>query len=226
MQCPHLAAQAMRDVVTREPLSALLKSTTRAMHDDAEGHAFHAELFAPATARACHVRMMGQNLTLQQTFEPLLFGSKHPVIASLVRPHHARLELLKDDLAALGATAEDLEPLPATRAMADFFRICGEGDSPALLGAFYVIEGATNGGTIIAMRVKQLLNLPDDRGTQFMNPHGQQTAPRWREWKAIVDAADIDDNARTLILHAAGETFRHTGRVMSDAQASLAAMVR
>lgn len=226
MKCPHLAAQSMREVVAREPLSTLLKSSTRAMHDDAEGHAFHAELFSPATARACHVRMMGQNLTLQQTFEPLLFGSKHPVIASLVRPHHARLELLKDDLAVLGASREDLEPLPATRAMVEFFRACAAGDSPALLGAFYVIEGATNGGTIIAMRVKQLLNLPDDRGTRFMNPHGTNTAPRWREWKAIVDSADMDDDARNLVLHAAGETFRHTGRVMSDAQASLAAMSR
>jgi heme oxygenase len=170
----------------------------------------------PAIARAAVALSLGQHLCVQQVLEPLLrqaaagTGPLHTVI----QPYHFHLLALQDDLAALNAGPQLTTPLPATVRFVEHVKACGT--SMALLGVWYVYEGATNGGTIIGKHVKAVLGLHDDRGTQFINPHGPLVRPRWMAWKTAVDALAISPADRESIIAAASDTFTLTAGMLTE----------
>jgi len=86
---------------------------------------------------------------------------------------------------------------------------------------WYVFEGATNGGTIIGKRIRDVLGLSDDRGTRFTNPHGPLVRPRWTEWKAGVDALRLEDARREAVVGAARETFKAVGEILGEVVESM-----
>lgn len=209
-------------------LGAMLKSRTQSLHDQAEQHPFHAVLDGAdgiPRAREAYVRSLAQHMHLQQSFEPLLqrAASRSYVFRALARPHHFRLSALHDDLEALGATATQLKAHRATTRFTSLIEACAANDGCALLGVWYVFEGSTNGGTIIAKRIRDLLSLPTDAGTRFVNPHGPLVRSRWREWKATLDALEFDVPHRLAIVDAARETFSASIAIMSDVHGFLTA---
>jgi heme oxygenase len=159
---------------------------------------------------------LGQHLCVQEVFEPLLrkAGQNGGALETVVQPYHFHLLALRDDLAALGAGAEQSKPLPATKRFAEYVAACGSGI--ALLGVWYVYEGATNGGTIIGKHVKAVLGLEDDRGTQFINPHGPLVRPRWVAWKTAVDALPLTAADKEAVIAAASATFAMTAEMLTE----------
>lgn len=55
------------------------------------------------------------------------------------------------------------------------------------LGAAYVTEGSTLGGTIIAGMISKKLNITTDQGFSFFNAHGEQTKEKWEAFKLILN---------------------------------------
>lgn len=205
---------------TPETLGSMLKSRTHDQHDAAEKHPFHAVLFGTegqARARDAYIRSLGQHLHVQETFEPLLrrAANESYTFRSLVRPYHFHLAALREDLSALDAAPEQIRVLPATARFVSHIEACASHDGCALLGVWYVFEGSTNGGTIIAKRVRELLVLPTDAGTKFINPHGPLVRARWGEWKSTLDALEFDMPHRLAIVNAAQETFNAISNVMT-----------
>lgn len=209
-----------------ESLGSQLKSRTLAQHQAAERHALHGTMFGgqgPALAREAFIRMLGQHLAIQETFEPLLRAASvhsHP-IGALARPYHYHLAALQADLEALKATSEHTKVLPATASFVSFIQKCAANNGIALLGIWYVFEGSTNGGTFIAKRVAEVIGLEGDAGTRFTNPHGPQVRGRWSEWKTTFDALTFDEPARETIIAAAGDTFTAIASVMDDVQQAM-----
>lgn len=206
----------------------MLKSKTHDQHEAAEKHPFHVVLFGgegPQRAREAYVRSLGQHLAIQETFEPLLrkAAAQSYTFRAMVKPYHYHLDALRDDLAALGATSEHTRVLPATARFISFIEACAAHDGCALLGVWYVFEGSTNGGTIIGKRLKDMLGLPDERGTRFTNPHGPQVRARWGEWKQTLDALEFDAPHQLAIIDAARQTFNAIGAMMSDVHAAMSA---
>ena len=188
-------------------------------HEGAEGHSFHAMIFGskgPAVARAAVTLSLRQHLCVQEVFEPLLrkAGQSGGTLETVVQPYHFHLLALRDDLAALGAGSHPSNPLPATKRFADFVASCGGGI--ALLGVWYVYEGATNGGTIIGKHVKAVLGLEDDRGTRFINPHGPLVRPRWTAWKTAVDRLPLSGTDKEVVIAAASATFAMTAEMLTE----------
>jgi heme oxygenase len=207
----------------------MLKSKTHDQHEAAEKHPFHVVLFGGEglpRAREAYVRSLGQHLHIQETFEPLLrkAAANSYTFRAMVRPYHHHLDALRDDLAALGATSEQTRILPATARFVSTIESYSAYDGTSLLGVWYVFEGSTNGGTIIGKRLKDMLGLPDDRGTRFTNPHGPQVRARWAEWKQTLDALDFDTPHRLAIIDAARETFNAIGAMMSDVHQAMPAI--
>lgn len=230
---PHLAnpgtpTPAATPVLTDEQLLAgppgeMLKWGTRSQHEAAERHGFHAMLFGaagPAAARHAYARFLGQHLRMQEVFEPALVEAarSHRAIAAMLQPYHLHLAAARADAALFGAERD--EPSAATQRYGALIRQCTGHDSlPAsagLVGVWYVIEGATNGGTIIAKRVRDVLGLPDERGTRYINPHGPEVRPRWTAWKHALDAHPWSIAERTAMLSAARTTFRLSEAMMSE----------
>ena len=207
-----------------EPFSNVLKARTLKAHEGAEGHPFHAMIFGaqgPTIARAAVTLSLGQHLCVMEVFEPLLrkAGESGGVLATVVQPYHFHLLALRDDLAALDATPEHVRALPATKVFAERVAACGSGI--ALLGVWYVYEGATNGGTIIGKHVKAVLGLEDDRGTRFINPHGPLVRPRWMAWKTAVDALTLSAGEREEVIAAASDTFVMTAGMLTEVHAGV-----
>lgn len=208
----------------RPPLTQELKDKTRQQHDDAEHHDLHAVMFGSRgveAARAAYVGTLQQHLHIQIAFERELrrLAAASPLFASVVRPEHYHLAALRDDLRAFDS--DEVDATPGTRRFVEFIEHAARDGGLALLGIFYVFEGSTNGGTIIAMRVRELLGLPHGVGTAFINPHGNQVRPIWMQWKASVDALPLDDAQRDAAIAGAQEAFRLSGAVLSDVAQSL-----
>ncbi len=215
----HLTPPIAPVSLVHEPFSNVLKARTLKAHEGAEGHPFHAMIFGangPAAARAAVTLSLGQHLCVQEVFEPLLrrAGEAGGVLATVVQPYHYHLLALRDDLAALGATLEHTRALPATERFAERVATCGSG--AALLGVWYVYEGATNGGTIIGKHIKAVLGLEDDRGTRFINPHGPLVRPRWMAWKTAVDGLTLSAAEKEEAIAAASDTFTMTAGMLTE----------
>lgn len=75
----------------------------------------------------------------------------------------------------------------------------------AAIGAAYVIEGSTLGGTIIAKMISTQLNIPATNGFSFFNGYGDATRAMWERFRAYLNAL-----ATTAEQENAAETARDT----------------
>lgn len=219
MGCPfHFGAA--KTPAAPQPLSVELKTGTRPMHDRAESHPVQQAILSrdAQAARRAHVPMLAQMHAVHAVLEPVLkhLAATAEPFRSLIRPYHFRLGLLCDDLAFFDVTAEELRPTPGAIAFRDAIAAAALTRPSALLGVFYVLEGSTNGGTIIGKSLRTTLNLPAGKGTAYTDPHGPSVRQRWGEFKTGLDAAAFDSADRTAILSLAADSFDHVRRIMDD----------
>jgi heme oxygenase len=111
---------------------------------------------------------------------------------------------LARDLLALGADAAALGDLPCCVALPDLTH------RPAALGALYVHQGATLGGSVVARRAADALGVGPADGAAFFHGAGAETGDRWREVRSLLErctatAADADDVVRSA--HATFQAF-------------------
>ncbi|MGH7133717.1 MAG: biliverdin-producing heme oxygenase [Phycisphaerales bacterium] len=225
LRCPLAGVIGKRPTAIEEPLSVQLKTQTQAQHDEAEHHPLHSVLFGSEgadRARAAYVALLHQHLLIQEVFEPLLRREADSgLLRTLAREHHYHLAALRDDLTAMGAGTGHVAAVEATDRFRAFISQSATENAAALIGVFYVFEGSTNGGTIIAKRLRELLALPDDRGLRFINPHGSTVRARWAEWKVALDAMALTPVQQHAAIMAAQETFRLSHRVLGDVHARM-----
>jgi heme oxygenase len=160
-----------------------LKHATRVQHEQLE------ELVGPRLGFGDHAISLGQYRTLLQEF----WGFYAPLEARIwARPEwqtqpfsiaeRQKLPRLAADLQALGMSASQLEALPQCHHLPSL-------DSwPQVLGAMYVLEGATLGGQIIARHLKQMLGIEGHNGAGFFNSYGAQVGPMWQAFGAFLNS--------------------------------------
>ncbi|WP_114228491.1 MULTISPECIES: biliverdin-producing heme oxygenase [Sphingomonas] len=172
-----------------DPLTAvadLLREGTRAEHDRIEDALDWTNW---AGDRATYAAWLARLHAFYAVWEPALAAA----IAdpAFVDPRR-KLPLLERDLAALGSAPGPLGAAPTypftTRAEA--------------LGAFYVLEGSTLGGQLIAAHVRDRLGFEP----AFHGSYGKATAAHWRDVRDYLDAA-ISSADRTQAIAAANRTF-------------------
>lgn len=109
---------------------------------------------------------------------------------------------LRADVAALGAS-----PLrqPAI----------GPGTAGEALGWAYVIEGSTLGGRVMLKRM--VADGVDLRGLSHLDPHGDQTGPRWRALIAALETAAVSGVSPDDIVRGARDAFAFAHRTLVPA---------
>jgi heme oxygenase (biliverdin-IX-beta and delta-forming) len=75
---------------------------------------------------------------------------------------------------------------------------------PQVLGAFYVMEGATLGGQHIARQVAQKFGVTPEKGCAFFSSYQEKRMPMWQAYQAALVACDEPD----ALVDAACEAFR------------------
>lgn len=139
----------------------------------------------------------------------VFYGYFHPVehiidtqgVAEILTDYNGRrkAELLLNDIKAAVPHAEtelreccDL-PTIATTAQA--------------LGAMYVLEGSTLGGTVIARMLQKGPAAPADEMLSFFNGYGADTQARWHAFTLVLNNYATAHNNEAEIIAAAQETF-------------------
>jgi heme oxygenase len=115
-----------------------------------------------------------------------------------------KLPLLEADLAFIEGKIGTKSPPLATelewpRPLLDSF--------PAVLGAAYVVEGSTLGGTIIDRHLSQVLGLDGGPGMRFFHGYGDETGTRWKDFVDALNRAPLDATGRQRASDGAIQTF-------------------
>ena len=111
-----------------------------------------------------------------------------------------KLALLSSDLAALGLPLP--LPCPELAQLKNFSQV---------LGAMYVLEGATLGGQVIGRHLQHHLGLRVENGAAFFGSYGERVGPMWLEFRAFLSAQALDDQIENEIVSGALEMFERLG---------------
>jgi heme oxygenase (biliverdin-IX-beta and delta-forming) len=109
--------------------------------------------------------------------------------------------LLQRDLSALGSAPHEQKTLVR----------CA--DLPALnsraqvLGCFYVLEGATLGGQIIARHLRKTLDIGPENGGAFFASYGENIGPMWQNFRVLITSQVIHEKDCRLAIDTAQQTF-------------------
>lgn len=198
----------MNDVATPVGLADGLKASTSDLHVQAERHPFQGALVRGLATRADYGRWLSQMHVVHASLEPALVEAG----LTITRPHHFRLGSIDQDLSEIG------EPLsPAVPAAAEFAAALRHAKPATLIGALYVLEGATNGGVFIARAVRGSMGVGAD-GTRYLDPHGAEQRARWAEFRTSLATVPAAEHA--AVIAGARETFSAICRILDGLSAA------
>jgi heme oxygenase (biliverdin-IX-beta and delta-forming) len=178
-----------------------LKAATRPHHEAMERDPLSRSLLAPAISRADYLQVLQVYLGFYAPLEAVLFSRPEWAQLGFATERRHKTPLLLRDLRALGASTTSATDVPHCT---DLPPITSLG---AALGCMYVLEGATLGGQLIARHLGATLGLTPERGSAFFNSYGAELGPRWKEFRALLEAQAATPAAREQSIATASATF-------------------
>lgn len=137
-------------------------------------------------------------------------------IVAVHRDHQDHAPRCRRDIEHFGLDVARISPCDAN---AKFLREVGDAEarSPVtLLGALYVLEGATNGGRFIAKIVRRAYRLEGVAGTESLDPYGEAQPARWDEFKLSMRSVSFDDADIERMIAMACRTFDAVSGIGDD----------
>jgi heme oxygenase len=179
-----------------------LKAETRQAHD-------RIERTVDIQTRTSSVHAYRHLLTRFYGFHAMWEAEAKAIIADpALLKGRSRTPLLVQDLLALGSNEDEIRSLPLCPP------VLSAPILPEALGAMYVVEGSTLGGTVIARHVERTLGFGPANGCAYFRSHGSRTAALWQDFRSRLltfSSPSIDD----LVIGAANRTFDHMGAWLS-----------
>lgn len=208
-------------------LADMLREQTKDAHARAEKHPVQARLVKGEATRADYAAWLGQMHHLWRAVDAATakLAARDARVAAIVRPYHPHAHRVAVDLAFLGHAPADFPTVPAASDFSMWLNIAAANADPAVLGAWYVLEGSANGGRFIAKAVSRSLNLPGPQGLTALDPHGDSQRERWAAWKADLDAQAWKGHERDAVIAAAARTFDAIHDIMEQMAQSPAVTV-
>lgn len=219
--CPfhNHGSQAMPSVME------VLKMSTQALHDAAEGHRFQQSLVKGEVSREQYSAYLGQLLLVHRELESLLrtHAGAVPAIAKVVKPVQYQEPYLLEDLRFYSVDATTITALPATDALVREIRESAARDPLSLLGFHYVMEGSNNGNKFIAKALGRSLGLNGIEGMKYLDPYGDQQRPLWMAFKDDMNACGFTPGQMRTLAEAAMKMFRGIGAISAEMSSLVAA---
>jgi heme oxygenase len=187
-----------------------LKAATESLHRQAETGELQRRLVKGEVDRDLCVAYLQQLLIVHAALEGRIraAAAAHGAFVTVLRDHHWRASLLREDLARLGAGTDTAEPLAATSRLLREIEEIATGRPVALLGMLYVLEGSTNGSRFIAAAMRRRLGLSSGEGLCSLDPHRELQGVRWLAFKNDMDAAGFAEGEVAALVEAAQTMFR------------------
>jgi heme oxygenase len=130
----------------------------------------------------------------------------------MVAPYHPHAPRVAADLHALGESKAPV--VPETQAFVNEITRLGNSKNPAVVGAWYVLEGSHNGGQYIAKALARSAAAEGLGPLRSFDAHGPDQRPRWAAWKAALDAATFTEPERREMVEAATAAFEGMEQMM------------
>jgi heme oxygenase len=161
-------------------IQAELKAATQADHERLEQLMFVEQVMNGTLSFNEYKRLLVINYLVHHVLEEQLVSALNPAIAAKLQMN-SRLKLiaLRKDVEEAGVILPEsinyYEPLPVTN---DAFN----------LGALYVLEGATLGGSVIIKKLLQNVNLqPYQLNYHYYNIYGNELIFKWKQFCEILN---------------------------------------
>ena len=161
-------------------LHETLKSATKQNHDNLEQLMFVNNIMNGTLTLQQYKQILTTNYLVHKNFEAFLFDNLSPEIAQQLNiAHRKKLPALIADMEALNIEL----PILANEEEFSF-----EKNDASILGALYVLEGATLGGSVIVKRLKtnpglSTLNLDFN----YYQVYGTELIPYWKTFCAVLN---------------------------------------
>ena len=207
---------AMSVVPQAVPLSRALREGTRGEHETAERSGFVEHLMSGALDRAAYADLAAQQLAVYTALEAA--GSRLAQDGGLVFDELVRVPAIEQDLAFLhGAEWRDrVRVLPATQA---YVRRLEEIDGSLPLYAAHAYTrylGDLSGGQIIRRMLQRHYGF-ESAGIAFYDfPEIHRLKPFKDVYRERLDALELDDEARAVVVDEARYAFRLNAAVFGD----------
>ncbi len=186
-------------------LSAELRTRTETEHQNTENspimHEVLGENFSLAGYCVLLKRFMSFYIPLESAFQAFLSN------ATITYTYHPKLPLIHSDLAYCSDEEVQLDVTPTAVPAID--------DVASFLGALYVVEGSTLGGSVIRKMLEK--HMDTSQGAQFFYPYGKETKQHWDATRTFINttAEDcaVDKNA---VCNVAIATFQSIRKALDD----------
>lgn len=167
-----------------------LRKETASAHERVE-QAF--DLEARTNSMSAYCELLERFYAFHTAWEPLVEAALDD--QGVFRPRR-KIELLKQDLHALGIMDRDLPQLAVG------LRVPPIRSSPEAFGSMYVVEGSTLGGRIIARTVERRLGFDRCRGCSYFRCYGDAVGHMWRSFQAAILTSCQPEDEDAVILSA------------------------
>lgn len=208
-------------------LADALRERTKEAHARAEKHPLQARLVKGEATLGEYTAWLGQTYHLWRAVDAAIakLASRDARIAAMVKPYHPHAQRVLGDLAHLGRRTAEFPAVPAASSLAMWLNVAAANTDPAVIGAWYVLEGSSNGGRFIAKAVSRSLGIPGPAGLTALDPHGEEQRARWAAWRADLDGQRWKGHEREAVIAAAERTFDAVGAVMEEMSSAASLIV-
>jgi len=191
-------------------LQEKLKQATQADHDTLEGLMFVHQIMGGTLNLQQYKQILATNYLVHKRFEDTLVNGLDATTASALGISKRRkLDALAADMLELNMDA------PEPNADSISFENQAE-----ILGALYVLEGATLGGNVIVKRLKINPQLNDlNLGFHYYQVYGESLIPNWKKFVEVLNSQpeDTDDAA----INGAKKMFNYIAYVQKQSNAAV-----
>lgn len=194
-----------------------LRSETSDLHSHAESRKLQKEIAQGSVEQRDFVAYLGQLSHVHQVLESALDSGRgaHPAVARLATPDRMRVPDLVRDLEFYGVDRATVDRGAAATRFAALIENTRGAEPAALLGAFYVLEGSTNGGRFLARALRKSWNLQGG-GLSYLDPYGDRQTEQWKLFKREMDACRFDPSQEEAIIGMARATFEAIAEVSDE----------
>lgn len=171
-------------------LQKVLKEATQIKHAQLET-LMHVDKIINGTLNPQHYRqILTINYKVHQLLEAPLFAAlSRPMANAIYLPQRLKLPALQKDMEEAGLSVENFFTTPLFDNMSDAY----------IMGALYVLEGATLGGNVIHKRLKENRNLmPLKLGYHYYGVYGESLIPHWKLFCEVLNQQTAEHNEMAI----------------------------
>jgi heme oxygenase len=218
-----LTPTAYSDSTRPDSLHQLLRARTQAAHERLNQHPLLAGLTQPGYPLRSYWLVLSAYYHLYSAMEALIESASDELKSRFAYAPRRKHGWLRQDL----VDSFHIDPEDAFwRPNREFLPIRIE-DQAELVGALYVIEGATLGGQVISRQIQaSRLGVTADHGGRFFHGYGEEATSRWNEFLSFAEQACPAAAQREKAVHSALAVFAEVEAALDDYSARAGSLPR